>query len=155
MSENENALKISELDSKKNFCLMYKIYRNFIFALLKLFFSVESSRRSSCRLLNLLFEDENALSLLRGQHGNLFWGQLQDLHDQGSLEREYKPAINFLKEDNSSSVLLDRRAVSYLLFMDTLTTGGTRILVQALVVNGAYYMANNCCSLGWLKLVFK
>lgn len=111
MSENENALKISELDNKMNFCLMYNIYRNFIFALLKLFFlSVESSRGSSCRLLNLLFEDENALSLLRGQHGNLFWGQLQDLHDQGGLEREYKPAINFLKEDNSSSVLLDRRA---------------------------------------------
>lgn len=86
---------------------MYKIYRNFIFALLKLFSLVESSRGSSCRLLNLLFEDEDALPLLRGQHGNLFWGQLQDLHDQGGLEREYKPAINFLKEHNSSSVLLD------------------------------------------------
>lgn len=43
--------------------------------------------RCSCCLLNLLFEDEDALPLLWGQHGNLFWGQLQDLHDQSSLQR--------------------------------------------------------------------
>lgn len=49
------------------------------------FGSAGPSRRS-CRLLNLLFEDEDALPLLRGQHGDLFWGQLQNLHDESSLE---------------------------------------------------------------------
>ena len=43
------------------------------------------SRGSSC-LLDLLFEDENALSLLRGQHGDLFRGELEHLHDQGGLQ---------------------------------------------------------------------
>lgn len=47
-------------------------------------------RCPSCSLLNLLFEDEDALPLLRGQHGDLFWGQLQDLHDQGGLEGQNK-----------------------------------------------------------------
>lgn len=37
-------------------------------------------------LQDLLFEDEDALPLFWGQHGDLFWGQLQHLHDQGSLE---------------------------------------------------------------------
>lgn len=49
------------------------------------FGSAGPSRRS-CRLLNLLFEDEDALPLLRGQHGDLLWGQLQNLHDESSLE---------------------------------------------------------------------
>lgn len=51
----------------------------------KQFGSAGPSRRS-CRLLNLLFEDEDALPLLWGQHGDLFWGQLQNLHDESSLE---------------------------------------------------------------------
>lgn len=49
------------------------------------FGSAGPSRRS-CSLLNLLFEDEDALPLLRGQHGDLFWGQLQNLHDESRLE---------------------------------------------------------------------
>lgn len=47
--------------------------------------SAGPSRRSR-GLLNLLFEDEDALPLLWRQHGDLFWGQLQDLHDESSLE---------------------------------------------------------------------
>lgn len=48
----------------------------------------ETSWRPPCRLLNLLFEDEDALPLLRGQHSYLFWGELQDLHDQGGLQEK-------------------------------------------------------------------
>lgn len=47
--------------------------------------SAGPSRRSR-GLLNLLLEDEDALPLLWRQHGDLFWGQLQDLHDESSLE---------------------------------------------------------------------
>lgn len=63
---------------------------------LEAFPSVRPSRCPTCRLLNLLFEDEDALPLLRRQHSDLFWGQLQDLHNQGGLERgNQKACITF------------------------------------------------------------
>lgn len=46
--------------------------------------------RCACGLLNLLFEDEDALPLLWRQHGDLLWGQLQHLHDEGSLEGTHR-----------------------------------------------------------------
>lgn len=49
---------------------------------------VPRSSRSPCSLLNLLFEDEDALPLFWRQHRYLFWSQLQYLHDQGSLGRK-------------------------------------------------------------------
>lgn len=42
--------------------------------------------RCTCGLLDLLFEDEDALPLLWRQHGDLLRGQLQHLHDESSLE---------------------------------------------------------------------
>lgn len=57
-------------------------------------FSVGPLRRPPCSLLNLLLEDEDALPLLWGQHGDLFRGQLQDLHNQGSLERDKEKGQN-------------------------------------------------------------
>lgn len=46
--------------------------------------------RCACGLLNLLFEDEDALPLLWRQHGDLLRGQLQDLHDQSGLEDKHR-----------------------------------------------------------------
>ncbi|KAG7224748.1 hypothetical protein INR49_013459 [Caranx melampygus] len=46
------------------------------------------SWRTSCSLLNLLFEDEDALPLLRGQHGDLFW--VADIH-----RHSCQPAMNW------------------------------------------------------------
>lgn len=75
-------------------------------------FPVGPSRCPSSSLLNLLFEDEDALPLLRGQHCDLFWGQLQDLHNQGSLEgrtkREVEWAVSPSKwTENAESHLFD------------------------------------------------
>lgn len=47
--------------------------------------SHEESSGGACCLLNLLLQYQDTLSLFWWQHGDLFWGQLQDLHNQGSL----------------------------------------------------------------------
>lgn len=57
-------------------------------------------------LQDLLFEDEDALPLFWGQHGDLFWGQLQHLHDQGGLKNIIDRLVNHtaLRSDNNSNV---------------------------------------------------
>lgn len=45
----------------------------------------DESSGCACRLLNLLLQYQDTLSLFWWQHGDLFWGQLQYLHNQGSL----------------------------------------------------------------------
>lgn len=58
---------------------------------------------ASCSLLNLLFEDEDALPLLRRQHGDLFWGQLQDLHDESSLEKKRRIVFSMQAKGKTQS----------------------------------------------------
>lgn len=60
-------------------------YRHVMWPTYSGFSSVGPSRRS-CRLLNLFFQDEDALPLLWRQHGDLFRGELQHLHDECSLD---------------------------------------------------------------------
>lgn len=44
-------------------------------------FSFSESSRGTSSFLNLLFQYEDTLPLLRGKHGDLFWSQLEYLHN--------------------------------------------------------------------------
>lgn len=80
-------VNITELMKTKGW-FKKKIEQSPLFFFFFCFHPSDRSRCPSCCLLNLLFKDEDALSLLWRQHGDLFRGQLQDLHDQGGLKRD-------------------------------------------------------------------